>query len=86
MEDGSVQFEVFPTDMHLRRIDPERNMRRFYRMTVQPDLFGGASLIRAWGRIGTRGRQMVDVHSDEGMAVNALMALAARKRQRGYSL
>jgi hypothetical protein len=25
----------------LRRIDPARNMRRFYSLDVQPDLFGG---------------------------------------------
>jgi len=86
MPDGGIQFEVFPTNLHLRRIDPVRNMRRFYRLTVQQDLFGGASLIRVWGRIGTRGRQMVDTHLDEGVAVTALMALAAEKRRRGYEL
>ncbi|MGI3212650.1 WGR domain-containing protein, partial [Roseovarius tibetensis] len=31
--------------MHLRRKDPTKNMRRFYKMVVQRDLFGGASLI-----------------------------------------
>jgi predicted DNA-binding WGR domain protein len=25
--------------VHLRRIDPARNMRRFYRLDVRPDLF-----------------------------------------------
>lgn len=24
--------------VHLRRVDPARNMRRFYRLDVQPDL------------------------------------------------
>ncbi|WP_419906024.1 WGR domain-containing protein [Hoeflea sp.] len=42
--------------VHLRRIDPARNMRRFYCLSVQPTLFGGASLIRDRGRIGTRGQ------------------------------
>jgi predicted DNA-binding WGR domain protein len=27
--------------VHLHRTDPARNMRRFYRLDVQPDLFGG---------------------------------------------
>jgi predicted DNA-binding WGR domain protein len=76
MLDGGSQFEIFPTDLHLRRINTSQNMNRFYHMTVQRDLFGGASLIRVWGRIGTAGRQKVDTHVDEGRAVSALMKLA----------
>ena len=34
------------TAVHLRRVDPARNMRRFYRLDVQPDLFGGCCLSR----------------------------------------
>ena len=40
------------TILHLRRVDPARNMRRFYRLDVQPDLFGGVLLVKEWGRIG----------------------------------
>jgi predicted DNA-binding WGR domain protein len=86
MPDGSVQLEVFPTCMHLERVDAARNMRRFYQMTIQRDLFGGASLTRVWGRIGTRGRQQVNIHADEGRAISALMKLAQEKRRRGYEL
>ena len=39
----------------LRRIDAAQNMARFYLLDVQPDLFGGWSLIREWGRIGRAG-------------------------------
>jgi predicted DNA-binding WGR domain protein len=35
--------------VHLRRVDPAQNMRRFYSLSIQPTLFGGASLIRDWG-------------------------------------
>ena len=86
MPKNSAQLEAFPTSMHLERVDPARNMQRFYRMTIQRDLFGGASLIRVWGRIGTRGRQQVNIHVDEGRAINALMKLAQEKRRRGYDL
>jgi len=79
-----AQLEVFPTDLQMRRIDPARNMRRFYRMSIQPDLFGGASLVREWGRIGARGQMMIEQHPDEGRAVTALMKLAAVKKRRGY--
>jgi predicted DNA-binding WGR domain protein len=86
MSDKTAQIEIFPTDLHLRRIDPSCNMRRYYHLTVQPDLFGGASLVREWGRIGTRGRVLIEQHDDEGRAVTALVKLAATKRRRGYGL
>lgn len=81
-----IQREVFPTDLLMQRIDPAHNMRRFYSMTVQPDLFGGATLVREWGRIGLRGRMKLENHADEGRAITALMALAAVKQRRGYTL
>lgn len=86
MLDAYVQLEVFPTVLDLRRIDPARNMRRFYRMSIQRDLFGGANLVREWGRIGSRGRSLVEQHDDEGKAVTALLKLASAKRRRGYVL
>lgn len=36
----------------LHRIDPVKNMRHFYMLDVQPDLFGQWCFIREWGRIG----------------------------------
>jgi len=84
MFDISQQMEVFPTTVDLKRIDPSLNMRRFYRMSVQPDLFGGACLVREWGRIGFRGQMLIEQHPDEGHAVTALMKLAATKKRRGY--
>ena len=53
-------------------------------MQVQPDLFGGVSLIREWGRIGSRGRVLVEHHADEGEAVTALLGLASAKVRRSY--
>lgn len=70
--------------MKLRRVDPAQNMRRFYLMQVQPDLFGGASLVREWGRIGSRGRVLVEHHADEGEAVTSLLTMARVKSRRGY--
>ena len=84
MFDAGTQLEVFPTALKMRRVDPALNMRRFYRMSVQRDLFGGASLVREWGRIGFRGQMLIEQHSDEGRAVTALMKLAALKCRRGY--
>jgi len=48
------------------------------------DLFGGATLVREWGRVGSSGQVRVDYHESEGQAVNALADLATAKRKRGY--
>ena len=79
-----MQLDIFPDHMTLTRVDPDRNMRRFYLMTVQRDLFGGATLVREWGRVGSSGQVRVDYHESEGQAVNALADLATAKRKRGY--
>ena len=84
MYHSPIQLDVFPTEVQMRWIDPARNMRRFYRLSVQRDLFGRASLVRAWGRIGFRGQMIVETHPDEGKAITALMKLAAVKKRRGY--
>jgi predicted DNA-binding WGR domain protein len=86
MLDDSAQFEIFPDRLHLRRVDPLKKMRRFYLMTVQRDLFGGASLVREWGRIGSAGKVRCLHYADEGQAVNALTDHMMAKRKRGYEL
>ena len=73
MFDMGSQLEVFPTHLHLRRI------------AVHSDLFGRASLVREWGRIGSHGQMMVETHPDEGRAINALMKLARAKQRKGYA-
>ncbi len=40
----------------LYRIDTGKRMHRFYRMDVQPDLFGHCCLMREWGRSGSTGQ------------------------------
>jgi len=84
--DNGSQFEIFPDCLKLRRIDPAKNMRRFYLMTVQRDLFGGATLIKEWGRLGSGGRIQHEHHPDEGKAVDALALIAQQKFKRGYRI
>ncbi len=69
---------------HLRRIDPTQNMRRFYTLAIQPTLFGGASVIRNWGRIGTSGQSMMETYDSADEAQTAAMRLERTKRRRGY--
>ena len=67
-----------------KRIDPERNMARFYTLSVEPTLFGDAALVRQWGRIGTRGQLKINLFDTMPAAEEALSHLAARKLRRGY--
>lgn len=80
-----TQLELFPLSADLHRIDPDLNMRRFYSLGLQPDLFGGVSVVREWGRIGSGGRVRYDSFASEGQALGALTALLQTKRRRGYS-
>lgn len=68
----------------LHRIDPTRNMARFYRLDIQPDLFGGVSVVKEWGRIGRGGqiRRTLYANSDEARA--AVEHHKQVKERRGY--
>jgi predicted DNA-binding WGR domain protein len=78
------QIPLFPLEARLTRVDAARNSWRFYEMSVQRDLFGGAVLMRRWGRIGTAGRLRLDLHANEGAAANALGTLLRIRLRRGY--
>jgi predicted DNA-binding WGR domain protein len=42
--------------MKCEGFEPEKNLARFYRLDVQPDLFGWWRFIREWDRIGRPGQ------------------------------
>lgn len=69
--------------IHLHRIDPARNMARFYRMSSTSSLFGDICLVREWGRIGRPGRIRIDLYQTVEEAIAARKALSRLKRQRG---
>ncbi|WP_353608975.1 WGR domain-containing protein [Labrenzia sp. DG1229] len=73
-------------DTVLYRIDPSKNMSRFYSMTIQPDLFGGHSLLRNWGRIGSHGQMRIDSFDCELSAQDACQIILRLKTDRGYRL
>jgi predicted DNA-binding WGR domain protein len=68
----------------LRRIDAEKNMARFYRLDIQPDLFGGWSFIREWGRIGRPGQVRSTPYPSPAEALAALQRQRRAKERRGY--
>lgn len=59
-------------------------MRRFYRLDMQLDLFGGVLLVRQWGRIGARGRIVAERFGSVALAADALEKHAQQKTRRGY--
>ncbi len=66
------QLDLFPEDIRMVRVDPQANMYRFYRMRLLPDLFGGVSLLREWGGIGTQRRHQIELFTDAGQATDAI--------------
>jgi predicted DNA-binding WGR domain protein len=78
--------EDVPGRIELKKVDATQNMHRFYRMSLQHDLFGNVSLLREWGRIGSCGQIRVDTYEEEAEAVKAMIKLATEKQRRGYKL
>jgi predicted DNA-binding WGR domain protein len=68
----------------LERRRPEKNMARFYVLTIEPTLFGDSALVREWGRLGAGGRRRIDLHENDGTAREALELWLKRKQRRGY--
>jgi len=53
--------------MHLKRIEPEANLYRYYRMEIVPGLFGDWGLVREWGRLGRAGQSCTDWFETEAV-------------------
>jgi predicted DNA-binding WGR domain protein len=78
MSDDKIQYLV------LDRRNPGANMARFYALPIEASLFGDATLIREWGRIGTAGQRKIELHDSEGNAMEVLEMWLRRKQRRGY--
>jgi predicted DNA-binding WGR domain protein len=72
------------TAIMLTRIDNKRNMARFYKLDVQPTLFGEWAFVREWGRIAGAGTVRTEVHRSRGLADLAMALSWTRKLKRGY--
>lgn len=71
-------------DVYLTRVEPAKNMARYYAMSLQPNLFGEWSLVREWGRIGRGGQVKTMPYPDAATANCALRALQDAKQRKGY--
>jgi len=68
----------------LRRTDPQRNMARFYALSLEDSLFGHVVLIRRWGRIGAHGQVRSEWFDCQKAAADRMAVIAALKTRRGY--
>jgi predicted DNA-binding WGR domain protein len=73
-----------PYQLYVEKTDPQKNMARFYAMSIEANLFGEACLTRRWGRIGSRGQMLVHHFDREKEAVTLFLDLLRKKRGRGY--
>ncbi len=69
----------------LYRTDPAKRMYRYYRMDIEPDLFGSWCLIREWGRIGRSGQLRSASFPTQQVAEAALQCQRNVKERRGYA-
>lgn len=74
------------TSFRLEKRVADKNQFRFYRLDLQPTLFGEWSLIREWGRIGRQGRVVTHTFRTEEEACSALDRKVMGKCRRGYEI
>jgi predicted DNA-binding WGR domain protein len=72
-------------DVLLSRVEPEINCFRFYRISVEPNLFGDHSLVIHWGRLGCRGRYRIASTGDLEDISTKAGRLQGKKARRGYA-
>jgi predicted DNA-binding WGR domain protein len=70
--------------IYLERIEPDRNMARFYALEIEADLFGHVLAVRRWGRIGTMGRRRALPCPSPELAMAEIERLRGIKLRRGY--
>jgi predicted DNA-binding WGR domain protein len=71
------------TAVVLTRNDSARNMRRYYRLDVQPDLFSAWRFVREWGHIGRAGQtRSAPCHTPDAAA--ELERQRRRKERKGH--
>ncbi len=68
----------------LYRLDPTRNMRRYYRLEIERDLFGAWCVVREWGRVGRAGQVRSAPFPTLSDAEAAMARQQRAKERRGY--
>lgn len=74
---------LMQTAIRLTRNDPALNVQRFYRVSLEPTLFGEWALRRHWGRIDTQGRCCTEVFALRTDAARQAARTICAKAKRG---
>jgi len=68
----------------LTRIDPARNIDRFYPVDVMPTLFGEWTVLREWGRRGSPGTVRLRHYAHRDDAQSAKARTIKKRLAHGY--
>ncbi len=85
-QDPSFRLECSMSRIYLTRVDPAKNMARFYAMSLQVTLFAECSLVREWGRLGTGGQVRETHHTTPQEAQAFAEHILRQKLRKGYQL
>lgn len=66
--------------------DPTNNRERFYVLSWQGTLQGDTVLLCRWGRLGTQGRSLTIVYSEQDQVQEKILRLIKRRLQHGYQI
>lgn len=75
---------ITPEAAELVKLLPAKKQARFYRLAIWPDLFGGFSLAREYGRIGQSGRLQLDPYPEIEPARISFARILKRMQRGGY--
>ncbi len=71
--------------IYMQRPETDQEPARFYQLILQPDLLGGATLIRQWGVLGQRGSHRKTPFASLDEAQQELELLRKRLQTQGYT-
>jgi predicted DNA-binding WGR domain protein len=76
----------FSQSVRFVSVDPLENRFRFYELRWQSDLWRGAALVQAWGRLGTTGQKKAHHYPDRDHARADIERAIRERLRRGYRL
>jgi hypothetical protein len=86
MSSVALQLDSFPTEVYLRRVEPDPKQLRFFQDGRPERSVWRCSFNYLSVRFGTYGREKIDRHADAGRVISALVRIAQMKRRGGYRL
>ena len=83
-DDPAMDTAAITPPITMTRRNQDLNMARFYRLWLEPTLFGEVCLARNWGRISTYRQVKIETFGQACDAAAALEKCAKAKVRRGY--